>query len=180
MNEERGDVAVFAAAIIPTVALIFLFLVSKLDLFSVKQELKYYAELSAKVATDTAVAMEDEQGKNICVILNDKNILRNNTWQQATEVLYENLSNPVNKSIKLGEEVIITAISTDSVENAWGWNADFQRFDRPSSMKPLNDYFQNGNVSIVVQGYFKPNYLPIPDFWQGYYFEVPVNASCLS
>lgn len=178
--DERGDVSAFAAIIIPMVILIFMFLVSKMDLFNIKQEIKYYAELSTKVASDTAVVMEDSQGNNICVILNDRGIERNNTYKQATETLYNNLSNPLNKSIDLGGEIIITAISTEKSLNAWGWNKITQRFDRPSSMLALNEYFKNGQVSMVITGYFKPNYLPIPDFWKGYTFTVPVSASCLS
>lgn len=178
--EENGDVAVFAACVVPAVLLIFLFLVSKMDLFGVKQELKYYMELSAKVATDTAVVMEDTEGNRICVIFNDNNIYRNNTWTQTTETLYDNLTNPNNKTIKLGTEINIISISTADTENAWGWNKDAQRFDRPGNMRPLNEYFQDGNVSMVMKGYFKPAYLPIPDFWPGYYFEIPVSASCLS
>jgi len=179
-TSEKGEIAVMAAILIPTVLLVFLFLVSKMDLYGVKSEIKYYMELSSKVATDTAVVMEDANGNNVCVILNDKDIQRNNTWQQTTDTLYNNLANPNNHSIKLGEEINITAVSTADAYNAWNWNKEEQRFERPSSMRDLNQYFQQGQVSLIVTGTFKPAYLPIPDFWSGYHFRIAVSASCLS
>lgn len=179
LKGKSGDIAVFSALVLPAFILIFFFLVSKGETYNIREELKSYIEISAKAAANTAVVLEDTQGQRICVILNDRGANRNDTWLHTTQTLSQNI-NVAGSSLLNPEEVFIESIGTEESPNAWGWNPTTHDFTRPSSMRDLNEYFKKGEVSIVIRGRFKPNYLPLGDLWDGYKIEVHTLVSCLS
>ena len=175
---KKGELPIMLMMLFPIILIIVFILIARSQLFTLKMDLKGYAEIATDYATDNAMTlMDDTTSQQFCVILNDNSKKRLRSFEATTEMFMQNLE--IGYGTKQGE-VTITSIGTEDDNNAWNWQQSDGSWGFGSITPTLKRAFKEGKADMVIKGYYRPNYLDvIPDIWEGMHFTVVVRNHCV-